>query len=218
MQDYAVLRDTMIESQVRTVDVPNTRIHAALRAVPRERFVPAAKKTVAYADTAIEVAPGRFLLDPRTFSKLLSLADPQPSERVLDVGCATGYSSAVLAQMAASVVALEQDADLLRVAAEMLPAVGAKNALATQGALVEGHKAGGPYDVIVVEGAIQQVPDALLAQLAEGGRLVAVLQDASAMGRAHIFTRQNGVVGSRADFDAAAPILAGFRKVVGFVF
>ncbi len=217
MPDYTAQRLTMVESQVRTVDVPNPRIHAALRAVARERFVPVAKRALAYADMAIEVAPGRFILDPRTFSKMLQLADPKAGERVLDVGCATGYSAAVLTELAREVVALEQDADLVHSAVQTLTT---PNVTVAQGGLVEGHKLKAPYDVIVIEGAIQEVPEALTAQLAEGGRLVAIVQDGArdGTGKAHLFTRRHGSVGSRADFDATAPVLAGFRKAVGFVF
>ena len=124
---------------------------------------------------------------------------------------------AVLALLAKSVVAVEQDADLARVASDRLSAVGAANATVVQNALVEGAQAGSPYDVIVVEGGIEEAPQTLLSQLGEGGRLVAVLQQ-GAHGRAHLFVRENGRIGSRPDFDASVPVLVGFRKTVGFVF
>src|SRR5436853_7823675 len=116
MPDYAAQRRTMVDTQVRTNDVTDPRIHDALRLIPRERVVPASKQAMAYADAVVEVAPGRFLLDPRTFAKLLQLAEVQPTDLVLDVASATGYSAAVLARLARSVVALEQDADLVRIA------------------------------------------------------------------------------------------------------
>jgi protein-L-isoaspartate(D-aspartate) O-methyltransferase len=131
------------------------------------------------------------------------------------VGCATGYSTAVLALLAKSVVALEQDADLARQATERLSAVA--NSTVVQGTLAEGAKAQAPYDAIIVEGGIEEAPQTILAQLAEGGRLVAVLQR-GAQGRAHIFVREHERVGSRPDFDASVPVLVGFRKSVGFVF
>jgi len=217
MSNYALQRFNMVETQVRPNDVTDPRIHAALLDVERERFVPTARRAIAYADTAVEVSPGRYLPDPRTFSKLLQLAAIQPSDKALDVGCATGYSTAVLARLAKSVVALEQDADLVRIAAETVPAVGASNATVVQGGLTEGYKAKAPYDIIFINGAVEAVPDSLLGQLAEGGRLVAIVRQ-GAQGRAQLFVREKGRVGSREDFDSGTPLLAGFRKVVGFVF
>lgn len=212
----AAARFNMIEAQIRTSNVTDARIHAAMGAVLRERFVPTASRALAYADVPVPVAPGRFLLDPRSFAKLLQLARVTADDHVLDVGCGTGYSAAVLARLAKSVVALEQDADLVRIASEAL--MGAEGRIAvTQGALIEGFKADAPYDVIFVNGAIEQTPDTLLAQLAEGGRLVAVMKD-GAQGRAQLFVKEHGVVGRRPDFDADVPLLAGFKKAMGFVF
>jgi protein-L-isoaspartate(D-aspartate) O-methyltransferase len=217
MADFTAQRFNMVETQVRTNDVTDPRIHAALMAIPREKFLPTQRRATAYADTCVEVVPGRYLLDPRCFAKLLQLAAIQPDAKVLDVGCASGYSAAVLAQLAGKVVALEQDADLLRTASDLLSSVGAQNVSVVQGALVDGVKGQGPYDAIVIEGAVEDVPEALLAQLADNGRLVAVIQK-NAAGRAHIYVRENGRTGARPDFDASVPLLSGFRKTVGFVF
>ncbi len=216
MPDYAAQRFNMVESQVRTSDVPNPRIQKAMLEVARERFVPAAKRDSAYAETAVEVVRGRYLLEPRTLAKLIHLADVGADDTVLDVGCTSGYSTAVLARLAKKVFALESDAELVRVASEMLPAVGVTNAEVVQGGLREGHRAAAPYDVIVIEGAVEEVPDSLLAQLAEGGRLVAMVQ-AGPQTRAYRYVRHDGHVGSRSDFDGAAPLLTSFRKPVGFV-
>jgi protein-L-isoaspartate(D-aspartate) O-methyltransferase len=210
----AAARLHMIDSQIRPNDVTDPRLLAAFEAVARENFVPRAARAVAYAEAPVEVAPGRFLMEPRCFAKLLQLAKIGPQDRVLDVGCATGYSSAVLARLAGSVVALEQDADLMRIASEGLATTGVT---LVQGGLIEGAKMEGPFDVIIVEGAIEQTPDTLLSQLNEGGRLVAVMQDGAA-GRATLFVKEHGGIGHRAAFDASAPLLAGFRKAVGFVF
>ncbi|MGC9954811.1 MAG: protein-L-isoaspartate O-methyltransferase [Rhizomicrobium sp.] len=217
MPDFAAQRANMVQSQLSTNDVADPRIRLAVAAVPREQFVPDAKRAMAYCDLPVEVAPGRYLLDPRSFAKLLVLAGPRATDRVLDVGCATGYSAAVLGLLAKSVVALEQDAGLVRAASDGLAAVGAENATIVQNALVEGAKAQAPYDVIVVEGGIEEAPQTLLSQLGEGGRLVAVLQQGG-QGRAHLFVREKGRIGSRPDFDASVPVLVGFRKSVGFVF
>jgi protein-L-isoaspartate(D-aspartate) O-methyltransferase len=209
-------RFNMIEAQIRPANVTDPRIHAAMSAVAREKFVPRAAQALAYADVPVGIAPGRFLLDPRSFAKLLQLARLTADDRVLDVGCGTGYSSAVLARLAASVVALEQDADLLRAASELLANVVGKVEL-VQGGLIEGVKAQGPYDVIFINGAVEQAPDTLLAQLAEGGRLVTVMRD-STQARAWLFVKESGQVGRRPDFDADVPLLAGFKKAMGFVF
>ena len=207
-------RTNMIDTQIRSADVTDPRIHAAMAAVARERFVPNSRRALAYADVAVEVAQGRYLLDPRSLAKGLQLAQVAPEDRVLDVGCGTGYSSAVLGRLAKSVVALEQDADLVRIASEAL--TGAQGAIeVTQGSLIEGFKMGGPYDLIFVNGAIQARPETLLSQLAEGGRLVAFLEPE---GRATLFVREHGQVGSQPGFDAHVPLLAGFKKSQGFIF
>jgi protein-L-isoaspartate(D-aspartate) O-methyltransferase len=220
-QTMLAARTNMIDAQIRSADVTDPRIHAAMAAVARERFVPGNKRALAYADVPVEVAPGRFLLDPRSFAKALQLAEVTADDRVLDVGCATGYSSAVLARLAKSVIALEQDADLVRIASEAL-ALADGNIEVTQGSLIEGFKMGGPYDLILVNGAIPARPDTLLGQLAEGGRLVAFLQDGAPSpgvgGRATLFVREHGAIGSRPGFDASVPLLAGFRKSQGFIF
>jgi len=217
MPDYATQRLNMVESQVRANDVTDTRIHAAMREVPRESFVPSAKRGVAYADAAIEIARGRYLVEPRTFSKLLQLAGVGPNDAVLDVACGTGYSTAVIARLAKNVIGLEQDAELVRIACEAVPACGAKNAVVMQGSLIDGVPGKAPYDAILVNGAIETVPEGLLAQLAEGGRLVAVVR-AGELGRATLYLREHGRIGHRVAFDAAAPALVGFRNSVGFVF
>lgn len=215
MLDARSARFNMIEAQIRTNDVTDVRILAALDAVARERFVPAAKQAWAYADVPVEIAPGRYLLDPRSFAKALQLARVGADDRVLDVGCGTGYSAAVLGRLAAGVVALEQDADLVRIAAGLLESQ--PNVQITQGALIEGFKAGGLYNVIFVNGALEADPDMLLSQLEEGGRLVGFLQS-GAQGRAVLYLKEHGQVGRRFDFDATVPVLAGFKKHIGFVF
>lgn len=209
-------RFNMIEAQIRVNNVTDPRIHAAFGAVAREKFVPSAQKARAYSDVPVEMAPGRFMLDPRSFAKLVQLAGIDADDRVLDVGCGTGYSTAVLARLAGSVVALEQDADLMRIASELLADVVGRVEV-TQGSLIEGFSQGGPYDVIFVGGAIDEVPETLLEQLAEGGRLVTVMRDAG-HGRAQLFLKEQGRVGRRADFDADVPLLAGFKKRMGFIF
>ena len=207
-------RTQMIEGQIRPSDVTDPRILAALAAVARENFVPRAARALAYADVPVEVAPGRFLMEPRCFAKLLQLAEITAEDRILEVGCATGYSAIVLARLGGRVVAVEQDADMVRIASE---ALAAKPVVLVQGALIEGARGEGPFDVIVVEGAIEQVPETLLSQLAEGGRLVAVMNDGP-QGKGTLFLKERGGIGRRAAFDATTPVLAGFKKMMGFVF
>jgi protein-L-isoaspartate(D-aspartate) O-methyltransferase len=208
-------RFNMVEAQIRSSNVTDPRILAAMNAVAREKFVPSAARALAYADVPVAVAQGRYLLDPRSFAKLLQLADIKATDRVLDVGCGTGYSAAVLARLAGEVIALEQDADLVRIASELLETSVGKVEL-VQGGLIEGVKAHAPFDVIFVNGAIEQAPEILLAQLAEGGRLVTVIKDGQS--RAWLFLKENGQVGKRPDFDAEVPLLAGFKKAMGFIF
>ena len=216
MSDYLIQRLNMVESQVRTNDVTDTRIQEAMKEVPRERFVPPARRALAYADRPVEVVPGRYLLDPLTFSKRTQLAGIEPSDSILDVACASGYSTAVLARLGASVTGLEEDAELVRIASDTLRTLGT-NAQVVQGRLSDGHAAGAPYDVIFVNGAVEAQSEALLEQLADGGRLVVVIQKGP-QGRATLFLKEHGRVGSRADFDTTVPALPGFRAARGFVF
>lgn len=216
MPDYLTLRRVMVESQVRTNDVTDTRVQDAMAEVPRERFVPQAKRALAYADAAVEVAPGRFQLDPRTFSKLAQLAEIEPTDRILDVACASGYSTAVLAKIGGRVTALEEDAELVRIASDALAGSGGRVEV-VQGRLADGYRPAAPYDVIFVNGAIEQLPDALTSQLAEGGRLVTIVQEGP-QGRARLLLREQGRIGAWTDFDATVPLLPGFRKARGFVF
>jgi len=208
-------RFNMVEAQIRSANVTDQRILAAMNAVPREKFVPSASQALAYADVPVAVAQGRYLLDPRSFAKLAQLAAIGPEDRILDVGCGTGYSAAVLARLGGEVVALEQDADLVRVASGLLANVVGKVEL-VQGGLIEGVKGLAPFDVIFINGAIEQAPEILLSQLAEGGRLVTVLKDGQS--RAWLFLKENGQIGRRPVFDADVPVLAGFKKAMGFVF
>ncbi len=217
MPDFAAQRANMVDTQVRPSDVTDPRIHAAMREVARERYVPGTKQALAYADVPVEVSPRRYLMDPRSFAKLAQLADIQPGDHILDVAPATGYSSAVLGKLGSKVIALEQDADLVRVASDTLRLTGCTNVTVAQGALSEGAMASGPYDVIFVNGGVEAVPERLLGQLKEGGRLVVVIQTGP-QGRAYLYVRQDGVVGRRGGFDATIPELAGFKKPVGFVF
>jgi protein-L-isoaspartate(D-aspartate) O-methyltransferase len=215
--DTTRARRTMVDNQVRPADVTDHRIIAALLEVPRERFLDPSHHAIAYLDTEVPVSAQsrRVLLKPIVFGKLLQAAGIKESERVLDVGCATGYSAAVLARLAANVVALEEDAALARAATANL--AGAGNTAVVTGPLTGGWPQGGPYDVILLEGRSEIAPEPLCGQLADGGRLLAVIGGAT-MGKATIYTKAGGHVTAQPLFDAGAPVLPGFVKPPEFVF
>jgi protein-L-isoaspartate(D-aspartate) O-methyltransferase len=217
MPDYAVQRANMVASQILANGVTDSRLLDAFGAVPREAFVPAEKRCVAYADAPIELVHHRWLLEPRTFASMLRLSEIRPSDKVLDVGCATGYSTAVLARIAGKTIGLEEDADFVRIASETLRALGVAGASVVQGSLAEGCPSAAPYDVVIVNGAIEVLPQRLLGQLADGGRLVAVAQH-DAAGQVVLYLKEEGRAGRRFAFDASAPVLNGFREPAEFVF
>jgi protein-L-isoaspartate(D-aspartate) O-methyltransferase len=217
MIDYDAAREAMVEGQVRPADVTRRDIQAAMLEVPRERFVPAALRPIAYADTQPRIAPGRALLDARTFAKMLDAAEPGPDDLVLDVGCGYGYSSMVAAKVAAAVVALEENPDLADRASALLAELGADNVVVERGALTDGAAGSGPYDVILIEGAIETPPVRLLDQLKDGGRLVAVWA-AGPAGQARLYRRAGDAISHRRVFDAVAPVLPGFDAPRGFTF
>jgi protein-L-isoaspartate(D-aspartate) O-methyltransferase len=215
MTDFATARRMMVDGQVRTYDVTDPAVLSAMLAVPRERFVPAELAGVAYIDTDVPVSKGRRLLKPMVVAKLLQAAGVRPNDRALDVGCATGYASAVLARMGAQVVALEEDAAL----AEQAKRAFAEDDEITvaQGALAAGWPQAAPYDVILINGAVEVLPPALTKQLKDGGRLVGIVGERPAS-HAMLFTAAHGTVSGRAIFDATAGALPGFAKPPAFAF
>jgi protein-L-isoaspartate(D-aspartate) O-methyltransferase len=217
MTDLSAARNHMVDSQLRPNRVIDPRIAEAMRELPRERFVPKLMQAIAYIDEDIEIAPGRFLMEPMVLGRLLQAADIQAGDAVLDVGCATGYSSAVLARLAGVVVALEQDEDLAARASELFTDLGVDNAAVVTGPLTEGYAKQSPYDVIFLGGAVDEVPQALVDQLADGGRLLAVVRRRG-QGKAVIVSREDGVTGEVEIFDANIPVLPGFERVATFEF
>ena len=209
MTDFAARRTMMVDTQVRPSDVTKYTIIDAMLSIPREAYVPSAKREAAYMGEHVALAPGRVVLDPRTLAKLLDALDIQPVEAVLDLGCGLGYSTAVMARMAEAVVAVEEDAGLAAEAQATLSAQGVDNAAVIAGKLAEGAAKAGPYDVIVLQGAAEVVPEALLAQLKEGGRIGAIFMQ-GALGVARIGYKLDGVVTWRQAFNASAPVLPGF--------
>jgi protein-L-isoaspartate(D-aspartate) O-methyltransferase len=217
MFDAAKARRLMVEGQVRTADVTDVVLLDAMLSLPRERFLPPSLAPLAYVDGDIPVAKGRALLKPMVLAKLVQAARVDAGDRVLDVGCATGYSSALLARLAGSVVALEEDAELASQAKSALAAVGAGQVEVVIGPLTAGWAAGGPYDVILLNGATEVAPDTLGRQLKPDGRLLGVYAR-SAASKAMIYHQIEGRMVGRPVFDAAARVLPGFSAPPEFVF
>ena len=215
--DFAALRMKMVDGQIRTTDVTSHSVLNAFSAVRREDFVPERRKPVAYIDNDVEIAPGRYLMAPSPLAKMLQLAEIRPTDHVLDLGAGTGYAAVLLGHLADSVVALESDAALLEAAKANIEAVGLPNITVVSGDLAAGCAAKAPYDVILVGGAVEDIPATLFNQLKDGGRLVAVVGRGLSSG-ARIFVREGGRQSERFAFNASVNMLPGFAKVPEFQF
>jgi protein-L-isoaspartate(D-aspartate) O-methyltransferase len=216
--DYTAARLNMVESQVRPNRVTDTRIVMAMLDLPRENFVPKPLRGVAYVDEDVHIGDGRYLMEPMVLARLVQAADITLKDVVLEIGTGTGYGAAVLSRLASTVVALESDAVLAGRAARTLADLGADNVAIVEGELNQGYPRQAPYNVIVMGGGVEHIPAAITDQLAEGGRLVAVVVPPGQAGRAVLATRIAGTVSTRAIFDASSPILPGFTAEPGFVF
>jgi protein-L-isoaspartate(D-aspartate) O-methyltransferase len=217
MANAALQRKNMVESQIRPSDVTDRRITAAMALVPRESFLPAKLANIAYSDESLTIANGREVLPPRVLAKLIQLAEIDAADSVLVISEA-GYAAALVARLSAKVVSLLSDEESAKAARDALTASGIENVTVVVDASASGWPAGAPYDVILIEGGIEQVPDALKTQLREAGRLVAIATDSS-IGRAVEFQKRGGTLVRRDAFQAAAPSLAGFRETKpAFVF
>ena len=217
MTDFALRRRTMVDTQVRPSDVTKYPIIDAMLAVPRELFVPAGRREAAYIGENLPIARGRVMLDPRTFAKMLDALDIRDDELALVVGTGLGYSAAVVARLAEAVVAVEEDEGFAAEAEASLAEIGADNVAVVTAPLVEGAAQHGPYDVVLVEGAVEDFPEMLAAQLKEGGR-VACLFAEGPLGVCRIGYRVGGGMNWRDAFNAAAPVLPGFARQPDFVF
>ncbi|TPE53161.1 protein-L-isoaspartate O-methyltransferase family protein [Amaricoccus solimangrovi] len=217
MIDFAAAREAMVDCQVRPSDVTRYPIIEAMLAVPREEFLPEALRPVAYLGEHMPIAPGRVLLDPRVFAKMLDALNVGGSDLVLDIGCGYGYSSAVLARMAEAVIALEEIEDLAGRAETLLSAHSVDNAIVENGPLAAGVPGQGPYDAIIVEGGIEVLPEAITDQLKMGGRIVAIFLEGRG-GQARLGIKMAHGIAWRRVFDASAPKLIGFETAKTFVF
>jgi len=214
MSDFAARRVMMVDTQVRTSDVTKYPVIGAMLAVPREAYVPAALREAAYVGENLTLAPGRVLLEPRTLAKLLDALDIRADELVLDVGATFGYSAAVIARMAEAVVAVETE-PMATEAQAALSAERVDNVAVIAGELAAGSPRQAPFDVIVIEGGVEVVPDALVAQLKTGGRIGALFMQ-GALGVVRIGTKTTDGLVWRDTFNAAAPVLAGFARARAF--
>ena len=221
MSGFSTARQKMVDGQVRPSDVTDARIIDAMLAVPREAFVPESKRPVAYLDLDLDVSEGgstkRFLIKPVVLAKMLQAAEIKETDRVLVVGCASGYAAAVIAKFASQVTATESDSALSARAADILSQNGCGNVAVRTATAAEGDPTGAPFDVIVLNGATEIVPERLYGQLRGGGRLVGVFA-MSQPARATIVTCSHGDFGTRTLFDATAPVLPGLERLPAFVF
>lgn len=217
MMDFEAARTKMVDNQVRTTDVTSHSVLRAFYTVPREAFVPEKAKSLAYIDADIEIGAGRFLMEASPLAKLLQLGTITKEDVVLEVGTGSGYATAILSMIAGSVVSVESDEALAASATETLAKLGYDNVAVVSGSLEAGYAGEAPYDVIFVNGAVEEVPAALLDQLRDGGRLIAVVGYGNAA-QSKVFVREQGVVSEGSFFNASVKPLPGFRKAKEFVF
>jgi len=215
MADNSTKRTMMVDTQIRPSDVTKFPIIDAMLKVERERFVPDSARETAYMDGPIDLGGGRVMLEPRVFAKLLDALDIRGDELVLDIGTGLGYSAAIVARMAEAVVAVEQDEELAAEAEAQLGAADVDNVAVVSGALAEGAPKHGPYDVILIQGGVEDVSDALIGQLKEGGRIAAIFME-GALGVCRIGHYSAGSVTWRFAFNASAPVLSGFERQAAF--
>ena len=215
MTSHADRRTMMVDTQVRPADVTKFPIIEALLKTPRELYLPADLSDTAYVGDNIEIAEGRVLLEARTMAKILDALAIAPTDMVLDIGCGWGYSAALIAHLAEVVVAVEEDAAMAAEAPGLLAEGGLDNVAVVEGPLAEGAPQHAPFDVIIVEGAAESLPQAIADQLKEGGRIACLFQD-GALGTVRIGLKADGAISWRYAFNASAPVLPGFTNLRTF--
>ena len=218
MSDFAAQRLNMLESQLRPNLITNPDLLAAMGELPRELFLPKRLRGVAYVDEDIPLGGGRSLMEPLVLARLIQMAGVGKTESALDIACGPGYSTALLARLCHHVIGLESDHELALEAASRLRDLGIRNASVVEGPLAAGHVARAPYDVILVEGAVEEIPSSITDQLADNGRLVTVMRREGDVGHVTLVTKRAGVLVSRPGHDAATLPLAGFARRQQFVF
>jgi protein-L-isoaspartate(D-aspartate) O-methyltransferase len=223
MTDFLAARRAMVDGQVRTNDVTDGGVIAAMLEIPREVFVPQGRAALAYLDRDVVIAdatatePARYLIKPEVLARLIQAANPDPRDRVLVIGAGTGYAAAVMSRLAGEVVALEENESLFQQAKSLLASLGSHNVTVICGHLADGAPASGPYDLILIDGGVETVPDRLCGQLSSHGRLVAVVKSGP-LGKGKLFQPVEGKCSGRELFDANAPVLPGFSLTPAFVF
>jgi protein-L-isoaspartate(D-aspartate) O-methyltransferase len=218
MADPARARRSMVNGQLRPNGVGQIRLLEAMDSLPREKFVPAGQRGIAYIDESVSVGPGRYLMEPMAQGRLIQALGLSGRELVLDVGCLTGYSTAVIAHLAHTVIGVDQDEAMAREANRLLSDLTIDNASVNTAPHGQGYPRRGPYDAIVLEGMVDHIPDALADQLREGGRLTCVLDTGGVMGEAMLFEKVEGHLSRRRLFEASVPVLPGIQERPAFVF
>jgi len=219
MTDFALARRNMVDGQLRPNRVTNAQLLAVVGELPRERFLPSGLKSVAYSDEDVPLGNGRYLMEPMVLARLIQTLQAGPEDKALVVAAGPGYGAALLARLVKSVVAVESDAGLAGSADQTIKALGLGNVTIVNGQAEAGAAASGPYDVVLIEGSVRQIPPAILDQLAEGGRLVTVLAGGpGALGVAQLVVKEGGVASGRPLFDAGTPVLQGFAPPARFTF
>ena len=218
MADFKALRQTMVDTQLRTNKVTDANVLAAMGEIPREMFVPEDRSSLAYIDEDIHIGKSRCMAEPMILARMIQAAEIGPEDVVLDVACGSGYSSAILGRIARAVVAVESDTELAGAASARLTKLGMDNVVVEIGPINAGWSDQAPYDVIMVNGSCGEMSEAILSQLAEGGRLCGILRGPGGTGMAKLFVKSGGVVSNRGLFDANVPILPEFDLEEGFSF
>ena len=216
--DYAAARQNMVDCQILPNHVTNPYVVGGMLDLPREKFVPTELIGVAYLDDSLPLGSGRFLMEPMIVARLLEVVAPDSNDVAMAVGCASGYLSALLAKIVSTVVAVESDKAFIQRAGEIFKQLSIDNVVLVEGKLNDGYSKQGPYDVIIFDGAVAAIPDTIIEQLANGGRLATVVIEENGVGRAQMLTRHGDTISSRDMFDASTPFLTGFKNEVKFSF